>query len=40
MEEFNNEDITKSKRGNKLVLLYLIGRIVLFFLLLPILSGF
>ena len=31
MEEFNNEDITERKRGNRLVLFYLIGSIVLFF---------
>jgi hypothetical protein len=39
LEEFNNEDITNSKRGNKLVLFYLIGSIALFFLLLPLLFG-
>ena len=40
MEEFNNENIIESRRGNKLVLFYLIGSIVLFFLLLPLLFGF
>ncbi len=40
VEEFNNEDIIKSERGNKIVLFYLIGSIVLFFLLLPLLFGF
>jgi len=40
VEEFKNEDNTKSKRGNIMVITYLIGSIILFFLLLPLLYGF
>ena len=40
IEEFKNEDNTKSKRGNIMVITYLIGSIFLFFLLLPLLYGF
>lgn len=40
LEEFGNEDNKKRKKGSILVLSYLIGSIVLFFLLLPILFGF
>jgi len=40
LEEFKGEDAAKSKKGHILVLLYLIGSIVLFFVLLPFLFGF
>jgi len=40
IEEFKNEDSSKIKRGNKIVIAYLIGSIFLFFLLLPLLYGF
>jgi hypothetical protein len=40
LEEFKDEDAAKSKKGHILVLLYLIGSIVLFFVLLPLLFGF
>lgn len=39
VEKYKNENEFDRKRGNYLVLVYLIGSIVLFFILLPILFG-
>lgn len=39
IEEFKNESSSKRKRGTVLVLLYLVGSILLFFALMPILFG-
>lgn len=40
LEEFENEDDSKRKKGNILVISYLTGSILLFFVLLPVLFGF
>jgi hypothetical protein len=40
LEEFKNESPSKRKKGKILVLSYLIGSFVIFFMLLPILYGF
>lgn len=39
MEEFKNESLKESKQGKLFVLAYLIGSIVIFFILLPVLFG-
>jgi hypothetical protein len=39
IQEFQNEDAEQRKRGNILVLSYLVGSILLFFISLPILFG-
>ena len=40
LDEFTDEDDYKRKKGNILVISYLIGSILLFFVLLPVLWGF
>ena len=40
LDEFKDEDDYKRKKGNILVISYLIGSILLFFVLLPVLWGF
>ena len=39
IEEFKNETPERSKRGRILVLAYLVGSVILFFILMPILFG-